>query len=174
MNLLNITILLLSALCGSPCDYPKPEVSKTLLFYIQRSHNTNTVIYEANFDDTGMLNPDKPINIHWVLYEKEGRVEPLTYLENNFAFGVKHKALKNTKNKYSIQLVSYKKLKLQLIQTEPFQAKIVHVNNDSIPKLHHVFVQANDNGLWTKVKFLDVYTHDSDSEKLNMKKIMVD
>ena len=173
MNLLNITILLLSALSGSLSRYPKPEESKTLLFYIQRSHNTNTVIYEANFGDNGMLNPDKPIDIHWILYEKEGLVEPLTYLENNFAFGVKHKTIKNSKNAYSIQLVSYKKLKLQLIQTEPFQAKIVHINNDSASKLDHVFVQANDNGLWTKVKFLDVYTHDSSNEKLNVEKIMV-
>ncbi len=36
-------------------DYPVPEKTKELLFYIQRNHNKNTIIYDANFDEKGML-----------------------------------------------------------------------------------------------------------------------
>lgn len=174
MNLLNITLILLSSLSGSPVRYPIPTKSEGHLFYIQRTHNTNTVIYEANFDKNGQLDPDRPIQIHWVLYEKGNAIEPLTRFENAFAFGVKHKLVKNKIQEYDIQLVSYKKLKLKLKQIAPFKAQIFHGENQNSSSLDHIFVHANDAGLWTKVKFLEVYTHIKDSPNLKQENINID
>lgn len=164
-------MLLLSTLTGSPSRYPIPAKSTTHLFYIQRTHNTNTVVYEANFDKNGQLDPEKPIHIHWVLYEEGGLIEPLTRIENIFAFGVKHKRIDN--QEYEIQLVSYKKLKLRLKQIAPFKAQILHGEGQAASSLDHIFVNANDAGLWTKVKYLEVYTHQPDSENLKLEKISV-
>ncbi|MCZ4695191.1 DUF4833 domain-containing protein [Ancylomarina euxinus] len=173
MNFLNITLIFLSALSGSPVRYPIPTKSEGHLFYIQRTHNTNTVVYEANFDTNGNLNPDMPIKIHWVLYEEGSVIEPLTRLENRFAFGVKHKLVENNSQEYDIQLVSYKKLKLRLKQTAPFKAEIFQGEGQIASSLDHIFVIANDAGLWTKVKYLEVYTHIPKSENLKQEKIEV-
>lgn len=173
MNVLNITLILLSALSGSPVRYPIPEKSEGHLFYIQRTHNTNTVVYEANFDENGRLNSEMPIKIHWILYEEGSIVEPLTRLENTFAFGVKHKLVESKIQEYDIQLVSYKKLKLRLKQIAPFKAEIRHGEDLNSSLLDHIFVHANDAGLWTKVKFLEVYTLLPDNKGLRQEKIQI-
>lgn len=173
MNVLNITLILLSALSGSPVRYPIPTKGEGHLFYIQRTHNTNTVVYEANFDKNGILKPDMPIKIHWILYEEGSIIEPLTRLENTFAFGVKHKLVENNSQEYDIQLVSYKKLKLRLKQIAPFKAKIFQGEGQMASRLDHIFVDANDAGLWTRVKYLEVFTHIPQSENLKQEKIKV-
>lgn len=173
MNFLNITIILLSSLSGSPVRYPIPVKNEGHLFYIQRTHNTNTVIYEANFDKNGLLCPDKPIKVHWILYEKDSIIEPLTRLENAFAFGVKHHLIENKTGEFDIQLVSYKKLKLRLKQIAPFKAQIFHGSDQSSKCLDHIFVNANDAGLWTKVKFLEVYTQSPNNKDLIQEKIEI-
>lgn len=173
MNLLNITLVLLSSLAGSPVRYPVPTKNIEHLFYIQRTHNTNTVVYEANFDKNGLLDPNKPIKIYWVLYEKGDIIEPLTRLENAFAFGVKHQLIENKTDEYDIQLVSYKKLKLRLKQIAPFKAQIFPGEGQMDSSLDHIFVHANDAGLWTKVKFLEVYTQAPNGKDLMKEKIKI-
>jgi len=173
MNLLNIALILLASLSASPDRYPVPLKNPKHLFYVQRTENTNTVVYEANFDDQGQLNAKDPIKIYWVLYEQGGTVEPLTRLENTFAFGVNHKAVKNLNQVYDIELVSFKKLKLRLKQTAPFHAEILKGEGQSASPLDHIFVHANDAGLWTKVEFLEIYTHLPDSKGLKQEKIQI-
>ena len=44
-------------------DYPIPPESATRLFFIQRSVNPNTVVYEARLRADGTLDPEQPIEI---------------------------------------------------------------------------------------------------------------
>lgn len=173
MNFINITLIFLSVLSGSPVRYPVPTKNEGHLFYIQRTHNTNTVVYEANFDRNGKLNPDMPIKIYWILYEEGSIIEPLTRFENIFAFGVKYKLVENNSQEYDIQLVSYKKLKLRLKLIAPFKAKVFQGEGQMASSLDHIFVTANDAGLWTKVKYIEVFTHIPKSENLKQEKIKV-
>ena len=41
---------------GLPEHYPTPPRSDNLLFYIQRNHNMNTVVYEINKHMDGRVN----------------------------------------------------------------------------------------------------------------------
>lgn len=51
------------------------------LFYIQRNHNKNTVVYDANYKATGLLDQNKPINVYWIRYEEGGRSMELRAIE---------------------------------------------------------------------------------------------
>lgn len=172
MTLLHIAMLLLSTYTLPVKDYPVPEKSAAHLFYIQRAYNTNTIVYEANFDEKGILIPKQPIKIFWLLFECNKSKEPLTRLENSFAYGIKHRIIENRTQEYQIQLVSYKKLKFRLRQIGPFQAEILYREGQLASKLDHIFVQANNNGLWTKVKYLEVYSRKTGSNKLIKEKIL--
>jgi len=167
MILINILLFLFHPGTPSPDSYPVPAKSPAHLFYIQRSLNKNTVIYEANFDDQGMLNEGQPIKVYWILYEKEGVVEELSYLERKFAYGVSHEAVQNKTGHYHIQLASYKSLKLLLKQTAPYTVELLFTNKTISSKLDHIYVQANNAGLYTKVDQLDVYTHNADRNSLD-------
>ncbi|WP_282016179.1 DUF4833 domain-containing protein [Marinifilum flexuosum] len=174
MNLLLIFLSILTFCKGEVADYPVPDKKEHHLFYIQRTHNTNTVVYEANFMDNGQLNEEEPIVAYWILYEKNGKTEPLTKIEKSFAYGVKHKARENHSNEYDIHLVSYKNLKLILKQVAPFKAEIFFQgNNREEASLDHIFIHANNAGLWTKVDLLEVYTHLPNSDKLKKENITI-
>ncbi len=47
--------------------FPKPAGNANQLFYLQRSENTNTVIYELNKKD-GVLDTVAPVHIYWICY----------------------------------------------------------------------------------------------------------
>ncbi|MBI9065580.1 MAG: DUF4833 domain-containing protein, partial [Marinilabiliaceae bacterium] len=125
MILLNILLFLFHPGTPSPDRYPVPDKTPAHLFYIQRSLNENTVIYEANFDDQGLLNKAHPIKVYWILYEEEGAVEELSYLERKFAYGVSHQTVDNKPDHHLIQLTACKSLRLLLKQTAPYSVELL-------------------------------------------------
>ncbi|MCB9359683.1 MAG: DUF4833 domain-containing protein [Flavobacteriales bacterium] len=52
--------------------YPTPK-DENMLFYIQKSFNTNAVVYTLNIDDKGQINKDEPINVFWRRYQEQGQ-----------------------------------------------------------------------------------------------------
>ena len=53
-------------------DYPVPPTSDKHLFYLQRSTNANTVVYDANFSGSGRLDHFRPVTVYWLRYHTTG------------------------------------------------------------------------------------------------------
>ena len=77
--------------------FPKPEV-KNQLFYVQRTMNINTLIYELNVDSKEELDVKEPIKIYWISYAKKSEIEPLNYIQRNYAYGLDVKVIDAEKN----------------------------------------------------------------------------
>ncbi|MBK7628756.1 MAG: DUF4833 domain-containing protein [Bacteroidales bacterium] len=45
--------------------YPLPPKTDKMLFYLQRSFNTNTIIFEAEFSADNILNSERPVKMYW-------------------------------------------------------------------------------------------------------------
>ncbi|KAG7399307.1 hypothetical protein PHYBOEH_009233 [Phytophthora boehmeriae] len=76
-----------------PMDKNLKMVAKeepNVAFIIQRSNNSNTVVYAGRKSDDGStLDPANPIQVYWIMYEKEGNPrEDLNMIERNTAYGV--------------------------------------------------------------------------------------
>src|ERR1700741_2751609 len=65
-------------------DFPIPPQTKSMLFYIQRSTNSNTIIYDANIKN-GKIDADKALNIYWIRYTEKNQKKELNYLERVLA-----------------------------------------------------------------------------------------
>ncbi|MCT4587681.1 MAG: DUF4833 domain-containing protein [Carboxylicivirga sp.] len=168
MRILFIHLLLVLNF-ASVANYPTPKKKPSLLFYIQRSLNTNTVIYEANFNEDGWLDPKNPVNAYWILYEKNRKKEGLSLIEKKYAYGIEVEACKNDSNAYWLRLVSQKQLPLKIVQTEPFKAT-THIQRDHNHTylLDHIFIQSDESGFWPKVETIKLYMHTLDhSDSLN-------
>lgn len=177
MTLLNTILLFLTFLGGTPDHYPIPPQKANHLFYIQRTHNKNTIVYEANFDAKGDLKADDPVKIYWIMYEKKGNIESLNSMERKFAYGVTCTSIENHPHEYYLKLVSFDDLSLRLKQTEPYKAVVYREDKkkgESSETMDHIFVTANNSGLWTKVKSLEIFTKKSDDGSLSHETIDVD
>jgi len=57
------------------------------LFIIERSVNSNIVVYDANVIEGKALNGARPVDAYWIMRELGGRREELNYIEKRRAYG---------------------------------------------------------------------------------------
>ena len=104
----------------NPVDtFPVPPKSDKLLFYIQRSPNINTIMYELNVDEKGVLNKEEPIHVYWIRYADEIKKNAeLSYIQRKYAYGVTTRLIDAEKQIYQVYFVSYSKRNIYLIKSK--------------------------------------------------------
>jgi hypothetical protein len=90
-----------------PDTFPVPKGNPLQLFYLQRTANINTIVCDVNLNAKGVPNPEKPINVYWIVYTEGSAKKELNYIQRNFAYGIDTKAIGN--GVYQLNFVSYKK-----------------------------------------------------------------
>ncbi len=143
-------------------NYPTPPDGLNRLFYIQRTGNTNTIVYDANVTGNKDFQDGKPINIYWIRYADGGGTAGLSYLQRTFAYGVKCEKVAGT-NDYDFHLVSYSKKKLRLtFDTKGKPYALLEVNGKKMA-LQKVFVKIDKGTTFTltpKVEYVELYGKD--------------
>lgn len=155
-----------------PKDYPTPPKTKELMFYIQRNLNSNTIVYEAQFDVNGDLDSEEPILVSWIRYDEEGQRMELRNVEKWYAYGLKSKKLKEKDGVYEIGLVAYKDRMLQLVQTAPYKAQVTMRVEDQNCQLDHIYIQADNSGVWPSVEYVELFGTDWNSGHQKYEKIL--
>ncbi|RZJ87626.1 MAG: DUF4833 domain-containing protein [Chryseobacterium sp.] len=90
---------------GQEPAYPIPTGDPNQLFYLQRTSNSNTVVYGLNYKN-GALDPEEPVNAYWIRYADQGQKSDLTFLQRHFAYGIK--ATKDGDDQYKLLFTAYK------------------------------------------------------------------
>lgn len=129
-----------------PDSLPVPEKNKRLLFYLQRSNDDNTVVYEINHTNN-RLNENAPVLINWIRYEEEGQKEEISYIEKKFAYGIEHRKINDSN--YELRLVSYSKHPLYLMNSGDNTYKVLTRINGKLAKLERIFIQVDGGTFWS-------------------------
>lgn len=153
-------------------NLPTPQ-RKDLLFFLQRTPDANTVIYELNYKSDGSVDEEAPVKGSWIRYEEQGKYRDLTGIEKKFAYGVKCKALGN--DQFEIRLVAYKKMPLYLIKSASDQKYRMYIKDEGKNLLlKRVFVKINGGSYWfPKVQYIDLFTVNSENGAEVMKRINI-
>ncbi|MCF6243242.1 MAG: DUF4833 domain-containing protein [Bacteroidales bacterium] len=168
-----IALLLIHSLTfGQSKKYPVPPETDKLLFYIQRNHNANTIVYDANFDKTGKLNKDKPIDVYWLRYEEQGQKMELRSIEKWYAYGVDCK--KTKPNTFDVKLVADKARKFTLVQTKSFKAVLITQINNKEAILNHMYIFAEETDFWPTVKYIELFGNEIQTGLRVYQKIIID
>lgn len=91
--------------------FPEPGNNPDQLFYLQRTSNKNTIVYELNMKDR-VLNTENPIHVFWIRYEEQGQRQELSYIQKRFAYGVRTKKIKE--GHYRLSLNAYESFQMDL------------------------------------------------------------
>jgi hypothetical protein len=149
--------------------FPVPRHNPDMLFYLQRSLDINTVIYEAKYNapvNFGDLDPNEPVNIYWIRYTDGGSVAPLSSVQK-LGYGIKSEKLDDQVVK--ITLVAYRKMSI-LLKPAPkinrYRAHITIKGKEII--LSRVYIHiAGGTKLKPKVTYIEVTgTHADSDEKV--------
>lgn len=148
-------LLLLMTTGVSPDDNPAPKIfpvpptNENSLFYLQRSKNTNAIIYEVNRKEDGNLDPLNPINIFWIRYATDSTKEDLSYIQSKYAYGLTIRPYNGQKNAFVIHFVSYDKKNFFLLPTATPKKYAVFTNIDGkMAELKKIFIKLNGGTFW--------------------------
>lgn len=125
--------------------FPVPPDNVSRLFFVQRSPNSNTIIYELNNKD-GHLDQGDPIHVYWLRYADKGQKEELNYVQRKFAYGLTTKPIGN--DQYDVRFVSYKKFPLTLMKTGDGKYHIFATIAQKQMILSRIFVKIEGGSFW--------------------------
>jgi len=136
--------------------YPTPQITGKLLFYVQRTHNMNTVIYELNFKTDGKLDKKEPLHALWIRYEEGGVRKELTFIQNR-VYGLDVHMLEN--ETYLIHFKSMKQRAIYLMQIgKDNQYKAMISINGKMAELTSLFICSvtNSLGIPSSVEYINI------------------
>lgn len=155
-----LSILLVSNLCfgNNHESYPVPQKTNKLLFYLQRSHNKNTIVYELNTLADGTIDVKNPIKVSWIRFEEGGKRAELSFIQRR-AFGVKCRLADKSDNSFIVQFNNFNKRDIRLVKTTTgTYCALMKIDNETA-ELEDVYIKAENNaiGLPISFKYMDVY-----------------
>lgn len=164
----NSSFTKLDLITKSITKYPTPEGVNNMLFYVQRTINTNTIVYTLNLDKEGRINETEPIKAYWIKYAQDGKIDPLTFIQRNYAYGIKVKLIDNEKKSFLFEFVSYSKRKFYLMKsTVDNQYHAYGYINNKLTILNNIMVRIEGGSFWLpNVKSVEVSAKDPSSSAI--------
>jgi Domain of unknown function (DUF4833) len=144
--------------------YPVPPVNKQRLFYLQRTPNSNTIVYDLNIGGDGKPDTDEPVKVYWLRYAENGQKQDLNYIQRKFAYGLTAKSLDN--GSFDIRFVSYKKFPLTLMKADDGKYHIfAHIAQKQV-MLDRIFVKIDGGSFWLpNVTYVEIKGSDPQTGK---------
>jgi hypothetical protein len=140
--------------------FPIPSPTPNRLFYIQRSNNANTVIYDANVLKNNTLNVKEPVHTYWIRYAEGGGVEELSTIQRTLAYGLHTSKVKNAIDTFEGHFFAYRKRKF-IVKLDANKHPIALFQiNGKMQILDHVWVQVEEAGLTPKIPFIELFGRD--------------
>jgi len=129
-----------------PINYPKPPLTAERLFFVQRTPNSNTIVYDLNIDNKGIIDADEPVKVYWIKYNERGQKEDLNFIQRKFAYGLNFRAIGN--GGYDIRFVSYKKFPMTLLRGTDGKYHIFAFISHKQAILKSIFVMIDGGSFW--------------------------
>lgn len=144
-------------------DFKVPD-EPNQLFYIQRSPNSNTVVYTARLEANGEFDSKAPVEGFWRKFNIDGSRQSLTFVERLMAYGVRVDTVRPGKPiTFSVIALPDRKLTLAMDPQHHPEA-LLRIDGYTV-KLAYVYLQVIEGGLLPKVPSLDIFGTDIASGK---------
>jgi hypothetical protein len=129
--------------------FPIPKPKPKQLFYLQRTPNTNTIVYELNEDAKGQIIIDEPVVVHWLRFAEDGAKKDLNYIQRVFAYGIKTEKVTDTS--FEMHINSYRKKPLYLMRQKTDNTyHMFSFINTKMVMLKRVFIRIDAGGSFWK------------------------
>lgn len=153
-------------------EFPVPQ-EPGQLFYLQRSTNSNTIVYAAQFLADGRLDPAQPVIAFWRRFNTTGERLPLKMVEDSFAFGVRAQPTQDP-DVYRVYVVSYPERMATLRRTAPGQAELTIEADGRTMRPVYAYVDVDEDGLVPSVRSVTLAGHDLASGKPLVERILIE
>lgn len=110
-----------------------------IIFEVKHSQSPNVVVYQANKTTNKVLDPEKPIDVYWLMNSKGKKTETLTSIEWRLAYGYKLFPIVKGK-KYKILLNAIKDKEITIVQDDAGKVTAFMTIGGNYSKLSGVYI----------------------------------
>lgn len=144
-------------------EYPIPAEPHQL-FYVERSSNSNTVVYCAKLGPDGKLDPKQPVVGYWRWYNRGGYIKQLNLPEQMMAYGIK--SVKHEANgSYSFRIAAFPDRILYVGLDDNGRPEAYGKLGSRSVRLDYVYLVVDDTGILPDVPEADFYAWDRETGK---------
>ena len=144
-------------------DFPAPN-DANIVFYIQRSMNSNTVVYTVNLRADGTIDPKQPVKAFWRRFNTDGEVKALGFFEKQMAYGVQARKGK-TAGEYLVSFVALPGRTATLKQGADGAIELTFPMGKYKAKPVYAYAEIDDGGMVPTVTKVTIYGVDQASGK---------
>ena len=156
------TITELDSLPPLPGDFPEPH-DPGQLFFLQRSMNSNTVVYAANLDQSGAIDPAQPLQVFWRRYNNEGERRGLNFFERVLAFGAR--IVHAHAGEYDATIAGYPERKFTVELDKTGTPIAIARMGEHLARLFAVYVKMEGSGFIPTIVSADIFGIDEATGK---------
>jgi hypothetical protein len=142
-----------TAASAAPAPAPAPVTCGTELFRIARSTNANELVYAAQLDASGRLDPDDPLVVYWLMNAEDGHREGLNILEKTLAYGFSTDQISG--GVFRVVLKAKKDRPVLLGISRGCPTALIQIGGRSA-QLRRIFVQTSSGGVIPGVAHVDL------------------
>jgi hypothetical protein len=146
-------------------QFPIPAKTPIQLFYIQRSSNINTIIYDANLGADKKLDPKNPVHTYWIRYTEGNKKQELTGIQRSLAYGLHTKPVVGEANSYDGYFFAYRKRRFVVKQNAKGEPIALFPINGKMQILEKVFVKVDESGMMPSVIYIELWGRDVTTDK---------
>jgi Domain of unknown function (DUF4833) len=146
-------------------QFPVPPTSPFSLFYIQRSSNINTIVYDANLGSDKKLESKNPVHTYWIRYTEGSKKQELTGIQRSLAYGLHTKATPGEAGSYDGYFFAYRKRKFVVKMNTKGEPIALFPINGKMQILKKVFVKVDESGMMPSVISVELWGRDVTTDK---------
>lgn len=140
-------------------NFPVPPHTNKTLFYVQRSSNSNTVMYDVNLLSDKTINSEDPVNVYWIRYAENGQKKKLNYIERVLAYGVNCKPFQG--NSFLLHFNASSTKEVLVTMDAKGQARAQMTISKQKSYLEKIFVTVTEGGWrFPKVNYVEFFGSD--------------
>ena len=139
-------------------DYPVPPETAVSLFYLQRSTNSNTVIYDANLTADGKLDDDEPVIVYWRRYNSGGNIRGPKFIEKLYAYGITTDDAQA--DSATFHFTAYDKIRIKVSFDDAGKPRAIIELEGRPALLKSIYLDVDDSGFIPSIKTVHLFGED--------------
>jgi len=138
--------------------------SSSSLFSILRSKDANEIFYTINLDNSNKLNTENPINVYWLKRTENNKVEPLSWIQNRFAYGIVY--LSKSENYAKFRFAAYDKRVFELKKNNHNEFKVYTISENKEVEVNRIYIYITGGTFWIpEIPKVELFTTISGTDK---------
>ena len=138
--------------------------SETPLFSIGRSKDANEIYYLINFDKSNKLNIEEPIQAYWLKRSENNKVEPLTWIQKKFAYGIVY--LSKSESYAKFRFAAYNKRVFELKKNKQNEFRVFTISGNKEVEVNKIYIYITGGSFWIpEIPKVELYATISETDK---------